>query len=367
MNDFTLNRRGVLTLAGTAAAGVLAGCAEPRSENTMEGGSSNTYDPDNVADGSVYTDIYEDVIDSVTQVRVSGIDTGLGSDGEGQGSGFLIDDTHLVTNEHVIADGTEVDLQYINGDWTSTTVVGADAYSDLAVLEAHHVPEESSPLSLSEEYPVVGQQVLAIGNPLGLEGTMTEGIVSGVDRTLETAERDFSHSNVVQTDAAVNPGNSGGPLVDLDGNVVGVINAGGGDNIGFAISAAITSRVVPSIIETGEYEHPYLGIELATVDRQIADENDLEEAAGVMVVDVVDGEPADGVLEPASISRRGEPLPIGGDVIQEIDGEEIPDQHALSRYLELQRSPGDTIEIGLLRDGTEATESLTLGARPSME
>ncbi|WP_436347410.1 S1C family serine protease [Natronorubrum sp. FCH18a] len=366
MNDSVLDRRGFLALAGTGLGGALAGCAEPRTAHSMEGNSSSQIDRDDLAEGSTYTDVYEAVIDSVTQVQVFGIEDPLtGEVGQGQGSGFLFDDSHVVTNDHVVADGDEIDLQYVNGDWTSTRLVGTDYYSDLAVLEADHVPDEATPLSLSEEYPVVGQEVLAIGNPFGLEGTMTRGIVSGVDRTLDTFDRDFAYSNVIQTDAAVNPGNSGGPLVDLDGDVIGVINAGGGDNIGFAISAAMTSRVVPSIIDTGEYEHPYMGIGLATVDRHIAEANDLPKRTGIIVTHVEPGEAADGVLEEATIRREGDPIPVGGDVIFEIDGEPIPDRHALSTYLELETSPGDTIEIECWRDGTETTESLTLGSRPS--
>ncbi len=369
MNDFRPDRRSFLAAASAGLVGAIAGCAEPRAEQSIEGTSSSTIDRENLADGSAFTDIYDAVIESVTQVHVFGIENPeTGAEGRGRGSGFLYDDRHVVTNDHVIADGEAADLQYTNGDWTSTTLAGRDAYSDLAVLEVDHVPDGVAPLSMVDERPVVGQQVVAVGNPYGLNGSMSAGIVSGVNRTLDHPQHHFSYPNVIQTDAPVNPGNSGGPLVDLDGEVVGVINSGGGDNIGFAISAALTNRVVPALIETGEYEHSYLGIGLRTVDRLIAEVNDLSEAAGVIVTDVFDDTAADGVLRPATrtAERRGAQLPVGGDVIRELDGTPIPDRHALSTYLALETSPGETIEVRLLRNGRLRTENLTLGSRPPM-
>ncbi|MDQ2049976.1 trypsin-like peptidase domain-containing protein [Natronolimnohabitans sp. A-GB9] len=365
MNDFRPDRRGVLSLVSAGLVGAVAGCVEPRSTAAVpsETATSSPISRDERADGTVYTDVYESAIDAVTQVRARGVGNPLFGEREGQGSGFLFDDSHVVTNEHVVADADDIDLQYINGDWTDTQLVGTDFYSDLAVLEVDHVPENVTPLSFTEEFPVVGQEVLAIGNPYGLEGTMTQGIVSGVDRTVTVPDREFSFSNVVQTDAAVNPGNSGGPLVDLDGDVVGVVNARAGENIGFAISAAMTRRVVPSLVETGRYEHSYVGISFATVDRTIASVNDLPDTTGIVVTDVESDGPADGVLE-AATSRRRDGVPVGGDVVFAIDDEPIPDQHALSTYLALETSPGDTVELECWRDGAETSVSLTLGARP---
>ncbi|RQG92427.1 S1C family serine protease [Natrarchaeobius chitinivorans] len=367
MHGPNLSRRRLLAAAGGGFAGVLAGCAEPQRDSALEGGVSSEIERGDVADGSAFTDVYDAIIDSVTQVRVFGVEDPLTEgEGRGQGSGFLYDDRHIVTNEHVVADGEEVDLQYINGDWTATRLVGIDRYSDIAVLEADHVPDAATPLSLTEQRPVVGQQVLAIGNPYGLEGSMSAGIVSGVDRTLDAPGRQFSFPNVVQTDAAVNPGNSGGPLVDLEGNVVGIVNAGGGNNIGFAISAALAERVVPALIEDGEFDHSYMGITLATVDRLVAEENDLDAATGVIVVGVLSDGPADGVLKGAdrSARRRGESIPVGGDVILEMNGEPIPDRHALSTFLALETSPGEDLELRLLRNGAETVETMTLGSRP---
>jgi serine protease Do len=366
MDQHRPGRRELLVAAGAVAAGFAAGCAEPRTDSSIEGSSAHTIDRENRAEGSAYTDVYDAVIDSVTQVRVFGIESpDLDGEGRGQGSGFLVEGDYIVTNEHVVAGGEEIDLQYINGDWTSTTLLGTDVHSDLAVLEADRVPDEATPLGLAAEHPVVGQEVLAVGNPYGLEGSMSAGIVSGVDRTVPAPEQEFSFSNVIQTDAAVNPGNSGGPLVDLDGTVAGVVNAGGGNNIGFAISAALTHRVVPALVEDGEYEHAYLGIQLRTVDRLVAEENDLAEATGVVVVDTEPNGAADGVLQGAErfVERRGESVPVGGDVIRAIDGDPIPDRHALSTYLALETSPDERVDVDVFRDGTRETIGLSLGTR----
>lgn len=362
MQASRLGRRAFLA-TGTGLAAALAGCAGPRTDRSMPGDSSAqpSADAENVADGSAYTDVYEATIDAVALVQVDGVvNPRTGEEGRGSGSAFCYDGTHLVTNHHVVAGGDAVDLRYVTGDWSSTTVVGTDPYSDLAVLEADHVPSSATSLPVSDERPVVGQQVLAIGNPLGLEGSMTRGIVSGVNRSYAPRGAQFSISNVVQTDAAVNPGNSGGPLVDMEGAVVGVVHATGGENVGFAISAALTRRVVPSLIESGGYRHAYLGIELLPVDRRIAAANDLSEASGILVVGVVPDGPADGVLRG---SDGGNP-PVGGDVIRRIDGEAIPDQHALSTYLALETSPGETVTVDVVRDGEETTVDVTLGERP---
>ena len=371
MDETGVSRRGVLTAASAGLVGVIAGCVEPGADSSIEGSSSHEIDRDNLADGSTYTEVYEALIDSVVQIRAFGVDDPLtGEEGQGQGSGFVIDDRHIVTNEHVVSGADDVDLQYINGDWTSTRLVGTDFYSDLAVLKADHVPDGATPLSFADNRPVVGQEVVAIGNPFGLEGSMSTGIVSGIERTLNPPGREFSFPDVIQTDAALNPGNSGGPLVDLDGTVIGVVNAAGGENIGFAISAALTDRVVPGLIEDGTYDHSYLGIGLEPVDRSIAEENGLSEATGIMIVETVSGEAAaDAGLRGSSgtVTHRGEPIPVGGDVIVALDGEPIPDEHALSRFLALETSPGETITVEFVRNGVEESTSLTLGTRPSVE
>ncbi|WP_254864596.1 S1C family serine protease [Halovivax gelatinilyticus] len=369
MHDSDRSRRAFLAAAGGGLLATVAGCAEPGSQPRAGRGNStlpSAIDYDERADGTVYTEIYESVIDSVTMVTVGGIeDPVTGIEGEGQGSAFVLDD-YLITNEHVVWDGETVELQYTNGDWTRAEVVGTDVYSDLAVLDVAHRPEVAESLSLSDVLPTVGQEVLAIGNPFGLEGSMSRGIVSGVNRSLP-GPANYDLPNVVQTDAGVNPGNSGGPLVDMDGEIVGIINAGIAEGVGFAISAALASRVIPSLIEVGEYEHSRIGIGLREVGPAVATANDLDEATGIIVVDVDDETDAANVLQgsPDEVIEDGQPIPVGGDVIVGLEGEPIADQHALSRVLALQTSPGDVVEFEIIRDGERRTVEVELGARPT--
>ena len=362
------SRRGFLAAAGGGLLAAVAGCAEPGARPRAGiGNSSQTIDLEGAerADGTVFTEIYESVIDSVTMVTVGGVDPITGIEEEGQGSAFVHDE-YLVTNEHVIWQADSVELQYANGDWTRAEVVGSDVYSDLAVLDVEHIPEEATPLSFAETLPTVGQEVLAIGNPFGLEGSMSVGIVSGVNRSL-AGPAGYDLPNVVQTDAGVNPGNSGGPLVDIDGEVLGVINAGIAEGVGFAISAALARRVVPSLIQTGIYEHSRIGVGIREVSPAVAEANDLEGAEGILITDIDPDGPAADVLEGSDGTEivDGDAIPVGGDVVVGLAGHPVPDQHALSRILALETSPGETVAVEVIRDGEGAEVELTLDARPT--
>ncbi|PSP83414.1 serine protease [Halobacteriales archaeon QS_1_68_17] len=366
-----LTRRRLLATIGTTVAA--AGCSGP--PQAAEAPAAETATPvpdpgdgsyrelaaDSQADGSVYTRVYRNVIESVVLVRVSASGDGPG----GQGTGFVFDDRHVVTNEHVVGQADRVNVRFQRGGWRPATVAGTDVYSDLAALRIENVPDSATPLSLVEDPVVVGQQVLAIGNPFGLSGSASAGIVSGVDRTLPAANG-FSIPDAIQTDAAVNPGNSGGPLVTLDSEVAGVINSGGGDNIGFAISAALVRRVVPQLIENGDYDHSYMGVLLAELMPAVARANNLDAARGVYVDEVRDGGPSDGVLQGSTGQRRvdGSQVPVGGDVIVEMGDTATPTRQALSSFLALQTSPGDTVPVTVVRDGSRTTVDLTLGSRP---
>lgn len=359
-----LTRRRMLGALG-AAVTAAAGCQAP-GDVTGETSAADDTSPDQSTTGSqlsqsesVYTDVYREAADAVVSIRVQ-----TNSAAGGQGSGFLIDGEHIVTNEHVVAGGTDYHVRFADTGWRSVSVVGTDVYSDLAVLRIDSVPDVT-PLSFVETEPPVGTEVVAIGNPFGLSGSVTTGIISGVDRTLQGANN-FSIADTVQTDAPVNPGNSGGPLVTLDSEVVGVINAGGGDNVAFAISAQLTQRVVPSLIQTGEYSHSYMGVGLRSVSPRIAEANDLDPASGVYIDRVLDGGPADGVLQGSDGTEpiSGADIPVGGDIIRRLGDTPTPTRQALASFLALQTGPGDTVGVLVERDGAEQTVELTLGTRP---
>ncbi|MFW5918018.1 MAG: S1C family serine protease [Haloferacaceae archaeon] len=362
-------RRAFLSTVAAVTAGV-AGCSavppenpspDERTETTTERPTERPTEtppaPQEVPPD--YEAVYRETIDSIGLVRV------YGSDSESQGSGFLYDDTHLVTNEHVVVGGDEYRVQFREGDWSEAEVVGTDAYSDLALLKLEDRPAYATPLEFVEEEPSTGSPVLALGAPFGLSQTATGGIISARNRSL-TAESGFRVPDSIQTDAAVNPGNSGGPLLDMDGHVVGVVSAGGGDNLGFAVSAGVCRRILPVLRSNGEFDHPYLGVRLTDVTPTIAEANDLDLAQGAMVTDVVEGEAAEGVLQGAddSTTVRGSEVPVGGDVIVAIGGRETRSVARVSQYLILEASPGDVVSVTVLRDGSRTTVDLELGRRP---
>ncbi|MFO7833537.1 MAG: trypsin-like peptidase domain-containing protein, partial [Halohasta sp.] len=304
MSDADPSRRRLLSLAGSAALAGLAGCA----------GTPPAADPDNADTDSGDTDtgdttddpearVYREVIESVLLVQTD----------EGEGTGFMIDDTHAVTNAHVVGEAESTSIRFSEGQWTTGEVVGSDPHSDLAAIDIETVPESATPLSFIDGETEVGTDVIAIGNPFNFDGSVTEGIVSGVDRSIP-APTGFTIPDAIQTDAAVNPGNSGGPLMSLDGEVVAVINSGGGDNLGFGVSARLARRVVPELIETGEYEHSYMGVSFTNVTPDVAEANDLAEPRGLLVSEVVDGGPAEGVLQPSEESAVVDDteVPVGG-------------------------------------------------------
>ncbi len=364
------SRRAFLGTLATAATAGVAGCRSPgatRDVGSSDAGSDGTTargDQRNPTDAPGVAGRYADVYDAVSP-SVASVTVYDGAGATGQGSAFVYDDDHLVTNEHVVADAEEVSVRFEATGWRPASVVAADVYSDVAVLELPDRPSDAAPLSFVQADPPVGAPVVAIGNPFGYSGSVSAGIVSGVNRTLPAANG-FSIADAIQTDAAVNPGNSGGPLVTLDGDVVGVVNAGGGDNIGFAISAALVQRVVPELIGSGKYEHSYMGVTLRPVTPAVAEANPLPVARGVYVDRVVDGGPSDGVLRGSSGSQRvdGVDTPVGGDVVVRLDETPVPTRQALSTFLALETGPGDVVDVEVVRDGERRTVELELGSRP---
>jgi S1-C subfamily serine protease len=351
----------VLAALGGASV-ALAGCATTAGP-AEDGESRGAGDPegDVTQSSAPFTGVYRDIVDSVVVVR------GYDEDGRvGQGSGFLAFDGVVVTNQHVVAGTEELVVGFTDGTTTDGELLGADVYSDLAAIELADRPDAGGgPLPFVETEPPVGTEVLAVGAPFGLGESASAGIVSGVDRPLPS-QTGFSVADTVQTDAAVNPGNSGGPLVTTDGEVVGVISAGGGENIAFGISAALVQRVVPALVADGEYDHSYMGIGLTEVTPPLVRANGFDRSTGVYVDAVLEGGPSEGTLRGST--GEGEALgvrvPTGGDLIIGLDGRAVRSLGDLSTHLALRTSPGDVLSVSLVRDGERRDLSMTLGERP---
>ena len=304
----------------------------------------------------------------------------------GQGTGFVIDTQgHIVTNQHVVADAEEIEVDCPSGDRAWAEVLGTDLDSDLAVLKVDVPADRLFPLPLGDSDQVqVGDTVIAIGNPFGLSGTMTSGIISAIGRTLDSERaspggQPFSSGDILQTDAAINPGNSGGPLINLQGEVIGVNRAirtesftvsgdAANSGVGFAIPVNIIKRVVPSLIEEGHYDYPYLGI--SSLSQSTLNLNTLEQlelpadTIGIYVTCVTDGGPADQAgLRGAGACENGDLLP-GGDLIVAIDGHPLETFNDLISYLVSSTQVGQQIMIAVIRQGEEVELTLSVGARP---
>jgi 2-alkenal reductase len=303
-----------------------------------------------------------------------------------QGTGFVIDSQgHIVTNQHVVQDAKEIEVDFPSGDKAWATLLGTDPDSDLAVLQVDVPAEGLTPLPLGDSGAVqVGETVAAIGNPFGLSGTMTVGIVSALGRTLDSERtapggQAFTAGGIIQTDAAINPGNSGGPLLNLRGEVIGVNRAirtevftvsgdAANSGVGFAIPINIVKRVVPSLIARGSYDYPYIGISSLSSDRwnlKIVEELGIpHDAVGAYVTCVTPGGPAEaaGLQGAASCDDLG--LKAGGDLVIAIDRQPIEDFNDLLSYLISNTEVGQVITVTVLRDGKEVELPLTIAARP---
>jgi S1-C subfamily serine protease len=291
----------------------------------------------------------------------------------GLGSGFVYDKQgHIVTNHHVIEDAETIQVTFLDGNITSATVVGMDIYSDLAVIKVDPKAATLNPVVLGSSSDLaVGEPVAAMGNPFGLSDTLTVGIVSSLQRTLD-ATGGYVIIDIIQIDAAVNPGNSGGPLVNIKGQVVGLNSAiqsetGTFTGIGFAIPSDTVKREIDDLIENGEYSHPWLGISALEVNIALADAIGLEKPQGLLVVNVTSGSPADkaGVRGGSQVTIiDGLEFNLGGDVITEVDGVPVITMADLAVYLERNTKPGDSIELRVIRDGQQLMLTVKLGERP---
>jgi len=297
------------------------------------------------------------------------------SDTDAVGSGFVYDIFgHTITNAHVIENATKVTVTFLDGNQYNAEIIGADKFTDIAVIKVNEKPRLLHPLDIGDSSVLlVGEQVAAIGNPFGLSGSMTSGIVSQLGRLLFSPDNGFSIPDVIQTDAAINPGNSGGPLLNMKGEVVIGINTairsstGEFTGVGFAVPSNTIKKIVPSLIEEGKYHHPWMGITGIDIDPDLAKIRELENAKGFLVVTVIDGHPADdaglqGVSKTVEID--GKEYPIDGDIIVSVDGKEVRKINDLLVHLQREKSVGDEMILGVLRDGDLMHLTLTLAERP---
>lgn len=286
---------------------------------------------------------------------------------EGTGSGFVYDTQgHIVTNDHVIQNADQVNVLLANGTSLPATVVGFDSYYDLAVLKVDVAPDALTPLTLGDSSQLlVGQSVAAIGDPFGLEDTLTTGIISALGRQIQT-EGGGTIGQAIQTDAAINPGNSGGPLLDMRGRVVGINTAinspsGGSVGIGFAVPSNVIQRVVPILISAGFFPHPSLDATLVELGTEIPAGN-YGVDHGLLVAQLSPGGASEQAgLQAAQVYRqRGRLYVQGGDVITAVDGQPVTSRNGLLSYLEDHYAPGDTVTLTVVRSGTSMNVPVTL-------
>jgi 2-alkenal reductase len=338
------------------------------------------------AEESLLMNIYERVNPSVVNIVITVANAQADSTNQmfptqGQGSGFIIDTAgHIVTNNHVVVDAEKIEVTFYDGTTLEAKYIGADSDSDIAVIQVDASAEALRPVVWGDSDEVrVGQRAVAIGNPFGLAGSLTSGIISALGRSLPTENGVFRIPEIIQTDAAINPGNSGGPLLNSLGEVIGMNTAivprrsgFGGERsflgVGFAVPANLVAKVAPHLIEEGKYQHPWIGFSGNTVTKEIADAMELPEAFGALVVQVISGSPADeaglrsGTRE--VVFENGVDTTIGGDVIIAIDGEEIRTFDDLISFLSRRGEVGQIITLTVIREGKEQQLKMTLGPRP---
>jgi S1-C subfamily serine protease len=325
--------------------------------------------------GLTVNQVYRKVSAGVVEITVNEVATdapfGQATPQRALGSGFVYDDQgDIVTNNHVVAGASSIQVTFQDGSVYDARVVGTDPSTDLAVIKVDAPASQLHPLTLGDSGALqVGDQVVAVGSPFGLEDTVTSGIVSALDRRI-TSPNGFAITNAIQTDAAINHGNSGGPLLDMRGQVVGVTSqiesdSGGNDGIGFAVPSDTVRSVVSQLVQGGEVEHAYLGVSIETIPADAAGQ--LGEPAGAAVADVRAGSPAaDASLHAATGSRTadGIPYPTGGDVITAVDGQQVATAEELQDAIAAKK-PGEHVTLTVERAGQTRTVDVELASRPA--
>jgi len=320
-----------------------------------------------------FADLFAKSDDGVVQIVVSKANDS--SIDKVIGSGIVYDASgHIITNNHVVQDGDKIRVVFHDGESFPAQVVGTDPYADLAVVKIQPDSYLLHPLTLGDSSALrIGDQVAAIGNPFGLSGSITSGIVSQLGRLLDPPNSSFSIPDVIQTDTPINPGNSGGPLLDMQGNVVGINTAiqsetGEFSGVGFAIPSNTMKRIIPVLIETGHYNHPWLGITGISIDQDLSSTLNLPVPFGFMIETVVPKSSAaeaglQGYKETKTIN--GTQYKVGGDIIIAADGHPINKISDLLNYLQDKKSVGDNMVLTIIRDGKTIKVPLTLQQRPS--
>jgi S1-C subfamily serine protease len=355
----------VLMLVFLASGTFIGGVANAQNLNETSNNNNNNNDLS-------LNDLFELVENSIVQVtKTMPPANPFGPDKENTtslGSGFIYNNkSYIVTNNHVVENAKVVDVTFINGDRYTANVTGTDPFSDLAVIKINeNTTNIPKPLVVGNSSELkVGDQVVAIGNPFGLDSSMTTGIVSQIGRLLSIDEKGFSIPNAIQTDALINPGNSGGPLLNMKGEVIGVNTAGifpGG--IGLAVPSNTVLRIIPILMEEKNYTHPWLGVTGNTLTADIAKREKLDRTQkGVIIDTIVRDSPADlAGLNGSSVNQFGEKR--GGDLITALDGKPIIKMEDLISYLELNKAVNDNATLSIFRDGESIDKEITLKSRP---
>jgi len=320
------------------------------------------------------TEIFEKSESGVVRVNVIRSTEIIGVNG--LASGFVFDTRgHIITNQHVVENSNKIVVTFLDGRSFNARIIGEDPFTDIAVIKVDAGPSLLHPLQLGDSSTLkVGMQVVAIGNPFGLSGSMTAGIVSALGRLLPSQDTGFSIPDVVQTDAAINPGNSGGPLLNMRGEVIGINTAiqsttGEFTGVGFSIPSQTVAKIVPQLISGGEYHHPWVGISGRDIDPDLAKVLNLKDARGFLVITVVDESPAykaglQGSEETKEID--GVTYPIGGDIILSVDGITVRKIDDILIHLQRSKAVGDEMVLEILRNGRTTNFVIELEERPNL-
>jgi len=292
----------------------------------------------------------------------------------GIGSGFVFDKKgHIITNAHVVKDANKVVVTFLDGRSYNAEIIGVDEYTDIAVIKVNADLILLNPLLIGDSSNLkVGEDIAAIGNPFGLSGSMTSGIVSQLGRLLPSGSG-YSIPDVIQTDAAINPGNSGGPLLNMRGEIIGINTAiqsttGSNTGVGFAIPSQTVAKIVPMLVKDGEYKHPWIGISGRDIDPDMANVLNLKDAVGFLVITVVEDSPAfdAGLIgSDKTIEVDGLNYPMGGDIILAVDGIEVRKIDDILVHLQRAKSVGDEMILEVLRDGRTTNLTIILQERPN--